>query len=137
MTDAPTSGMPGLGDLFALFGAQNVVGGVTRTIDQFKRGVNDLLASVETFNATMESLNGVATRINGLLDEVEEPIRAFLPQVTRSLQATDAIISQLSGPIERVAPGIARLADTLENPVFATMPADIGTFLDVLGDLSR
>lgn len=130
------SGLPGLGDLFALFGTSNPLASVTKTIDQFKRGVNEFLTAVENFNETIQTINGLAARVSILMDEVEEPIRAMMPQVTRSIKATDAMINQISGPIEKVAPGIARLADTLGSPVFASMPDEIAGFLETLGDVA-
>ena len=63
----------------SLFGAANPFASITKTIDQFKRGVNDFLEGVETFNKTMESLNGVTVRVNRLLDEVEGPVQAMMP----------------------------------------------------------
>ena len=142
MTDNSTgagsgSGLPGIGDVLAMFGAPNIFGGIGKSIEQFKRGVNDFLVAVENFNETMKTLNSVATRVSALLDEVEEPMRAFMPQMTRSIKAADAMITQISGPIEKVAPGISRLADTLGSPVFVSMPNDIGEFLDTLGDVAR
>ncbi len=120
-----------------MFGASNLFSGVGKTIEQFKRGVTDFLVAVETFNETMQTLNGVATRVSALLDDVEEPVRAFMPQMTRSIKAADAIINQISGPVEKVAPGLSRLADTLSSPVFASMPDDIARFLDTIGDVAR
>jgi ABC-type transporter Mla subunit MlaD len=111
--------LPGLGDLLALFGGSNPLAAVGKTFDQFKRGVSDFLTAVENFNATMQTMNVVATRVNAMLDDVE------------------GMIEQISGPLEKVAPGISRLADTLASPVFATIPTDLGDFLDTLGDVAR
>src|SRR4051794_37013954 len=97
MTDSPSSG---LGDLMSLFGGSNPFAPIAKSIDQFKRGVNEFLSAVENFNATMENLNAIAARVNGMLDEVEPAVRAFMPQVTRSIKAADAVITQISGPVE-------------------------------------
>jgi ABC-type transporter Mla subunit MlaD len=85
----------------------------------------------------MDQLNGVAQRVNSLLDTVEEPIQAFVPQITRTIRTADALVEQLSGPIERVAPGLGRLADTLSNPTLLAMPKDLGEFMETLADLAR
>ncbi len=130
------SSVPGLGDVLAMFGGTNPFAVVGKSIDQFKRGVEGFLSAVENFNKTMETLNGVAERVSALLDDVEEPVRAFVPQLTRSIKATEAMINQLSGPVERVAPGLARLGETLSSPIFANMPNEIGAFLDTIGDLA-
>ena len=128
---------PGISDLLGLFGGANPFNAVTKSIGQFQRGVSDFLSAVENFNKTMEQLHGMANRVNSLLDTVEEPIRAFVPQVTRTIKAADAMIEQLSGPIDRVAPGLARLADVLSSPALMSMPNELGEFMGVLSDLAR
>jgi hypothetical protein len=136
MADSTTSG---LGDLLGLLGISgaNPFGGITKSVSQFQRGVTQFLDSVEKFNDTMDQLNQVAARINGILDTVDEPIRVLVPQITRTIRTTDAMVEQIRGPIEKVAPGISRLADTLASPALAAIPRDLGEFMDVLGDLAR
>ena len=85
----------------------------------------------------MEQLHGVAERVNSLLDTVEEPIRAFVPQVTKAVNAADAMVEQLSGPIDRVAPGLVRLADVLSSPQLTALPTDLSEFMTALSDLAR
>jgi len=133
-TDSST---PGLGDLFGLLGSNNPFAGISKSIAQFQRGVNQFLDTIEKFNETMEQLNGVAMRVNGLLDTVEEPIKAFVPQVTRTIRAADSLVEQLSGPIEKVAPSLNRFADTLSNPTLLALPADLGAFMETLSDLAH
>jgi ABC-type transporter Mla subunit MlaD len=128
---------PGFGDLFNLFGGANPFGAVTKSIAQFQRGVSDFLSAVDNFNKTMQQLHGVAERVNSLLDTVDEPIRAMVPQVTRTLKAADAMVEQLSGPIDRVAPGLSRLADVLASPTLMTLPTDLSAFVGVLSDLAE
>jgi hypothetical protein len=110
------SPVPGLSDLLGLagvFGTTNPFSGISRSIGQFQRGVGQFLESVEKFNATMDELNGVAVRVNALLDSVEEPVRAFVPQVTRTIRATDALVEQLSGPASRLGPALVELTQRL------------------------
>lgn len=128
---------PGISDLLGLFGGVNPFGAVTKSISQFQRGVSDFLSAVENFNKTMEQLHGMANRVNSLLDTVEEPIRAFVPQVTRTIKAADSMVEQLTGPIDRVAPGLSRLADVLSAPALMSMPNDLSEFMGVLSDLAR
>lgn len=133
MSDTPA----GFGDIFALLGAPNPFTTATKTFDQFRRAIDEFLNSVQTFNRTMDSLNDTAERVNRLLDDIEEPVRAFLPQVTRSIKAADAMVSQLSGPIEKVAPGLSRLADTLNSPIVTGLPSDLTEVVASLRDLAR
>ncbi|HEY7627680.1 MAG TPA: hypothetical protein VH761_11455 [Ilumatobacteraceae bacterium] len=128
---------PGFSDLFGLFGGANPFAAVSKSISQFQRGVSDFLSAVENFNKTMQQLNGVATRINDLLDTVEEPVRAFVPQVAKTIKAADAMVDQLSGPIERVAPGLSKLADVLATPALTSLPTEMSELMGVLGELAH
>src|SRR5688572_18675742 len=92
----------GFGDLLGLFNGANPLGGITKSIGQMQKGASEFLQTVENFNTTMKQFNEVATRINGLLDLVEEPIKAFVPQITRTVKAADHLVEQLNAPIERV-----------------------------------
>lgn len=93
----------GLGDLLALFGQSNPLAQAGKTLGQFQKAVDDLLALVQQFNATMESMNTIAMRVNTLLDDVEPPIRALMPQVTRTIKAGDAIVDRMGSAVDLLA----------------------------------
>jgi len=124
-----------LADLFTLFATP--LSGTVRSIEQFRKGVDEFLKGVENFNKTMENLNETTERINALLADVEQPLRAAIPQVTRTVKAADEMMQVVSGPAMAVAPGLNRLAETLSTPAFAQLPNQIGTFSDVLAEVSK
>lgn len=124
-----------LSDMFTLFAAP--LAGTIRSVEQFRKGVDEFLAGVENFNRTMENLNETSERINVLLKEVEEPIRAAIPQVTRTVKAADEVMQAVSGPALAVAPGLTMLSETLGSPAFAQLPSQINQFSDVLAEISK
>lgn len=124
-----------LADLFTLFATP--LSGTVRSIEQFRKGVDEFLKGVENFNKTMENLNETTERINALLADVEQPLRAAIPQVTRTVKAADEMMQVVSGPAMAVAPGLNRLAETLSTPAFAQLPNQIGAFSDVLAEVSK
>jgi ABC-type transporter Mla subunit MlaD len=128
---------PGINDLLGLFGGNNPFGLVTKSIGQFQRGVSDFLSAVENFNKTMEQMHVMANRVNSLLDTVEEPIKSLVPQLTRTMKTADAMVDQLSAPIERVVPGLSKLADVLASPTLTAMPKELADFMAVLSELGR
>ena len=81
-----------------------------RSFEQFRKGVDEFLRGVENFNRTMENLNETTERINALVADIEEPIRAAIPQITRSVKAADEMMQVVSGPAIAVAPGRALAA---------------------------
>jgi ABC-type transporter Mla subunit MlaD len=122
-------------DLISL--AAGPITAVIRSFDQLRRGADEMMKGFENFNATMANLNETAERVNRLLNDVEEPVRAMLPQITRTVKLADDISKRLAAPIEAVIPGLDRLAGTLDSPVLRTLPTDLGQFLEVINDLAR
>ncbi len=125
----------GLADVINLIAAP-IAGGI-RTVEQFRKGVDELFRAVENLNATMENLNEAASRVNRLLAEVEEPVRAMMPQLTRTIRTADEITTRLEGPVKAAAPNIERIAETFGNPAFTTLPNQLGDFMQLMGDVSK
>ncbi|MEM1334170.1 MAG: hypothetical protein AAGG08_11990 [Actinomycetota bacterium] len=123
-----------LSDILTLVAAP--LAGTIKSVEQFRRGVDEFLRGVDNFNRTMENLNETAERINVMLSEVEEPLRAAVPQVTRTIQAADEVMAVMAGPAKAVAPGLTRLAEVLENPAFSQMPAQMSQVNDLLGEMA-
>src|SRR6188472_2975022 len=117
--------------------ASGPITAVIRQFDQLRRGAEEMLKGFENFNATMANLNETAGRINRLLNDFEEPIRAMLPQITRTVKMADELSARLSVPIDQVVPGLNRLANTLDSPVLRSLPTDLGQFLEIINDVAR
>jgi hypothetical protein len=113
------------------------IAAVIRSFDQLRKGADEMMRGVENFNSTMANLNETAERINRLLNDFEEPVRAMIPQLTRTVKLADELSARMATPIDEVVPGLTRLADTLNSPVFRALPRDLGEFLDVINELSR
>ena len=123
-----------LSQMFNLFAAP--LAGAVQSFDQFRNGVEQFQRGVENFNRTMENLNETAERINVLLAEVEEPLRAAVPQVTRTVRAADEMMRVVSGPAIAVAPGLQVLAETLNNPALKQMPNQVAQMNEVLSEVT-
>jgi ABC-type transporter Mla subunit MlaD len=113
------------------------IASVIRSFDQLRRGADELMKGFENFNATMTNLNETAQRVNRLLNDVEEPVRAMIPQITRTVKLADEVSKRLAAPLENVIPGLDRLASTLDSPVLRSLPTDLGQFMEVINDLAR
>ena len=123
-----------LSQVFNLFAAP--LAGAVQSFDQFRKGVEQFQRGVDNFNRTMENLNETSERINRLLAEVEEPLRAVVPQVTRTVKAADEMMKMVAGPAIAVAPGLQVLAETLNNPAMKQMPNQLAQMNEVLGDVT-
>jgi hypothetical protein len=67
-----------------------------KTLDQGRRSVELFLQTLENAAETLKNLNSAATRINSLLDDIEGPLRAVMPQIGFALQ-TMAAMGNLMG----------------------------------------
>ncbi len=123
-----------LSQMFSLFAAP--LSATVQSFEQFRKGVDQFQRGVENFNKTMETLNETAERINTLLAEVEEPLRAAVPLVTRTVKAADETMKIIAGPAIAVAPGLQLLAETLDNPAMRQMPNQIAQMNEVLGEVT-
>lgn len=104
--------------LLGLLGQSNPLAQLTRSFTQMQKGIDDFLRLVEQFGATMEQMNRIAERVNTLLDEVEPPVRALMPQVTRTIKAGDVVVDRMGSAVDLLADlakGLQPLAQLAEN----------------------
>ena len=107
-----------MGDILAMFGQSNPLSQFTRSFGQFQKGLDDFLRLVEQFGSTMEQMGRIAERVNTLLDDVEPPVRALMPQVTRTIKAGDVIVDRMGSAVDLLgdlAKGLQPLAQLAEN----------------------
>lgn len=116
--------------------AAPIAGGI-RTVEQFRRGIDELLRAVDNLNRTMENMNEAASRINRFMAEVEEPVMALIPQITRTVQAAEEITSLLEAPVRASAPNIERITTALSSPSFLALPTQIGELMQRLTPLTQ
>jgi hypothetical protein len=133
--DRPTA--PGLADLFNMIGTNNPISMMTKSAEQFRTGVTSFIDAVQSFRQTMDNLNAMTERMNRLLDDMEGPIRAVVPEITKSADSAARMIALMRGPVERVAPGLDQLAELLSNPVVVDLPRRLSETLDVISSIPR
>lgn len=103
---SPPSVAP-LDELLALLGSLNPLTNGVKAIEQGKRTIDALIASLEMFVQSMDNVNQVATRVNRLLDDVEEPLRKLMPQMATALGAAAKlgdVVSALNDLSKRLSP---------------------------------
>ena len=125
----------GLADVINLLAAP-IAGGI-RTMEQFRRGVDEFVRAAENLNRTIENVNEAAMRANRIMSDLEAPIRAMIPQLTRTVRAADEITKLLEGPVRVAAPNIEKVAETFSSPAFTSLPTQLGEVMRLMGDVSR
>jgi DNA-binding protein HU-beta len=136
-TTSPRPAPPGLSDLLSLFGSNNPLAAMSRSAEQFRSAVTSFVEVVQSFRQTMDNLNAVALRMNRMLDDLEEPVRTVMPQITKSAETASRMLATMREPVERVAPALTQLADTMNNPLMTDLPRRMTETMDVLSSIPR
>src|SRR6478672_6838927 len=136
-TTPPRPAPPGLSDLLSLFGSNNPLAAMSRSAEQFRTAVTSFVEVVQSFRQTLDNLNTVASRMNRMLDDIEEPVRTVMPQITKSAETASRMLATMREPVERVAPALTQLAETLNNPLMTDLPRRMTETMDVLSSIPR
>ncbi len=67
--------VPTIEEIFALLSAFNPAENGVKVVDQAKRSIESVVASLQLILQSMENFNRVANRVDKLLDEIEDPIQ--------------------------------------------------------------
>lgn len=92
-----TSPVDALGELVKSLGLDNPLATSAKAIDQARRSVDAVIASLELFVQSMDNINQVAARMNRLLDDIEGPLRQSIPHVSGALSALQRLSEATSG----------------------------------------
>jgi ABC-type transporter Mla subunit MlaD len=131
-------------------GLDGVVGGVTAllqaqtealaalpgTVTALGNAVRGLADTVTSARDTIVTVNRLATRLDGLVDELEEPLRALAPGLTRlAAVLDDPVLEEVPATVRQIQadilPVLRTLAETHERvAVIAGSTERIMTFVD-------
>ena len=110
----------GLGDVMSLLGGVNPVAMAGKAVETMVTLTGELVQTLANFNDTMRELNTAARRVNSLLDDIEVPIRAIVPQVQAGVKQARSTIKRVDGVLGQVG----------------SLPADVAKAVSTLGDLA-
>jgi hypothetical protein len=60
-----------------------------------------------------------------------------MPQITKSAETASRMLATMREPVERVAPALTQLADTMNNPLMTDLPRRMTETMDVLSTIPR
>jgi ABC-type transporter Mla subunit MlaD len=74
--------IPTMDELLKLINALNPAENGAKVVDQAKRSIESVMASLQLILQSLENFNRVANRVDKLLDDVEDPIRKIADSST-------------------------------------------------------
>jgi ABC-type transporter Mla subunit MlaD len=129
--------IPGIDSLFAVLQAQTeALAGLPATVSALQSSVRGLADVVGQSRETLSAVHRLAVRLDGLVEELEEPLRALAPGLTRlAAVLDDPVVEELPDTLRKVQqdvlPVLRTLADTHERVAFIAGSTErIMTFVD-------
>lgn len=116
--------IPGIDGLFAVLQAQTeALATLPATVGALSNAVRGLADVVNQSRETLAAVNRLAVRMDGLVEELEEPLRALAPGMARlAVVLDDPIVEELPDTLRKVQqdvlPVLRTLADTHERVAF-------------------
>ncbi len=116
--------LPSLIDVFALLQAQTeALAGLPAAVASLTGAVRGLGEVVGEARQTLTAVNRLAVRVDGMVAELEEPLRALAPGLARlAVALDDPLVEELPDTLRRVQsdllPVLRTLADTHERVAF-------------------
>lgn len=133
--------IPGIDGLFGLLQAQTeALAALPGTVTALTGAVRSLSDLARQARETVVTVHRLATRLDGLVEELEEPLRALAPGLSRlAVVLDDPVVDDLPDTLRKVQadvlPVLRTLADTHERVAFIAGSTErIMTFVD---DTSR
>jgi ABC-type transporter Mla subunit MlaD len=129
--------IPGIDGLFSVLQAQTeALAALPATVGALTGAVRGLADVVGQARETLGAVNRLATRLDGLVEELEEPLRALAPGLSRlAVVLDDPVVEELPDTLRKVQadvlPVLRTLADTHERVAFIAGSTErIMTFVD-------
>jgi len=117
VSDTPNPLLVNIDRLLGMVSSVDPIECGTQAVNNAKRSVDAVVSIVENLASTLENLNKTTTRVNALLDEVEEPLRRLMPQVSQGLNTLSSL-GEASAALTELAKGIGPLTALAENAGF-------------------
>src|SRR3954469_7523542 len=130
--------LPGIDGVFG--SVMGLLQAQTEALAALPATVTSLTTAVRGLAETVQTMNRMVTRIDGIVSELEEPLKALAPGMTRvaailDTPGVDEIPATLQQVQADILPVLRTLADTPERvAVFPRSPGRLMTFAD---DTSR
>ena len=126
--------LPGIDGVFG--SVMGLLQAQTEALAALPGTVRSLTAAVQGLAETVQTMNRMATRIDGIVTELEEPLKALAPGMTRMAAILDSPgIDEIPATLQQVQadilPVLRTLADTHERVAFIAGSTErIMTFVD-------
>ena len=132
-------------DLSSLFqGPGAVLSGVLGVADNARKtvgGVMETIASLQRAAVAVEQLVG---RMNRLVDDLEMPMRALMPELEKSVARMQRLSAAMEGPLDRLLPSLEAAVGTFDRVALSQLPDSVDearqqmqALIEMFGEIPR
>ncbi len=132
-------------DLSSLFqGPGAVISGVLGVADNARKtigGVMETIASLQRAAVAVEQLVG---RMNRLVDDLEMPMRALMPELEKSVARMQRLSAAMEGPLDRLLPSLEAAVGTFDRVALSQLPESVDearqqmqALIEMFGEIPR
>lgn len=132
-------------DLSSLFqGPGAVISGVLGVADNARKTVGGVMETIASLQRAAVAVEQLVTRMNRLVDDLEVPMRALMPELEKSVARMQRLSAAMEGPLDRLLPSLEAAVGTFDRVALSQLPDSVDearrqmqALIEMFGDIPR
>ena len=132
-------------DLSSLFqGPGAVISGVLGVAENARKTVGGVMETIASLQRAAVAVEQLVSRMNRLVDDLEMPMRALMPELEKSVARMQRLSAAMEGPLDRLLPSLEAAVDTFDRVALSQLPDSVEearqqmqALIDMFGDIPR
>ncbi len=132
-------------DLSSLFqGPGAVLSGVLGVADNARKTVGGVMETIASLQRAAVAVEQLVSRMNRLVDDLEMPMRALMPELEKSVARMQRLSAAMEGPLDRLLPSLEAAVGTFDRVALSQLPDSVEearqqmqALIEMFGDIPR
>ena len=132
-------------DLSSLFqGPGAVISGVLGVAENARKTVGGVMETIASLQRAAVAVEQLVSRMNRLVDDLEMPMRALMPELEKSVARMQRLSAAMEGPLDRLLPSLEAAVDTFDRVALSQLPDSVEearqqmqALIEMFGDIPR
>lgn len=132
-------------DLSSLFqGPGAVISGVLGVADNARKTVGGVMETIASLQRAALAVEQLVSRMNRLVDDLEMPMRALMPELEKSVARMQRLSAAMEGPLDRLLPSLEAAVGTFDRVALSQLPDSVDearqqmqALIEMFGEIPR
>ncbi len=132
-------------DLSSLFqGPGAVISGVLGVAENARKTVGGIMETIASLQRAAVAVEQLVSRMNRLVDDLEMPMRALMPELEKSVARMQRLSAAMEGPLDRLLPSLEAAVGTFDRVALSQLPDSVEearqqmqALIEMFGDIPR